>query len=201
MALTTYAELKTALGTWTRRADISTYADDLITVAEGRIFKEVRCREMEAALSSAIAAGVLAVPADYVELKNAYIDGTPIRNLERKSPEWILRTYPTRSSTSKPSYIARDVSNFIFGPYPDSAYTVKGTYYKELTALSSSVNDLFTNNPDLYLAASLAEAFEFLRNQPMQDKWESKYQRIKTSISTQYKAENFSGGPLTMVPA
>lgn len=201
MALTTYAELKTALATWTRRADISTYADDLITIAEGRVFKEVRSREMETALSVAISAGVAAVPADYTDLKFAYIDGTPIRNLQRKDPSWIYLTYPLRSSQAKPSFIARDVSSFIFGPYPDSNYTVKGTYYKELTALSSSVNDLYTNNPDIYLSASLAEAFRFLRNDNMLKYWEGKYESIRDNISTQYRAEKVSGGPLTMVPA
>jgi hypothetical protein len=201
MALTTYAELKTALSTWTRRADIATYADDLITVAEGRIFKEVRCREMEAALSVLMVSGVAAVPADYSDLKFAYIDGTPICNLQRKDPSWIHLQYPYRSSQGKPNFIARDVDSFIFGPYPDSAYTVKGTYYKKLTAVSATVNDLYTNQPDLYVAASLAEAFRFLRNDNMQKYWEGRYTDIKNSINAQDKAERISGGPLQMVVA
>jgi hypothetical protein len=201
MALTTYAELKTALSTWTRRADMATYADDLITVAEGRIFKEVRCREMEAALSVLMVSGVAAVPTDYSDLKFAYIDGTPIRNLQRKDPSWIHLQYPYRSSEGKPDFIARDVDSFIFGPYPDSAYTVKGTYYKKLTAVSATVNSLYTNQPDLYVAASLAEAFRFLRNDNMQKYWEGRYTEIKNSINAQDKAERISGGPLQMVVA
>lgn len=201
MALSTYADLKTALSTWTRRADMTTYADDLITVAEGRIFKEVRCREMEAALSVVLASGVGAVPADYVELKYSYIDGTPAVMLQRKDPTWIYLNYPTRSSTSKPLYIGRDVDSFVFGPFPDSNYTLKGTYYKKLTAVSSSVNDLFTNQPDLYLAATLAEAFRFLRNEPMMKYWDERYQMIKTNVGNQDRAERYSGGPLTMVAA
>lgn len=201
MALSTYADLKTALSTWTRRADMTTYADDLITVAEGRIFKEVRCREMEAALSVVLASGVGAVPADYVELKYSYIDGTPAVMLQRKDPTWIYLNYPTRSSTSKPLYIGRDVDNFVFGPFPDSDYTLKGTYYKKLTAVSSSVNALFTNQPDLYLAATLAEAFRFLRNEPMMKYWDERYQMIKTNVGNQDRAERYSGGPLTMVAA
>jgi hypothetical protein len=201
MALVTYADLKTALSTWTRRADIATYADDLITVAEGRIFKEVRCREMEAALSVAIASGVAAVPADYTDLKFAYIDGTPIRNLQRKDPSFILLKYPYRSSQGKPDFIARDVNDFIFGPYPDSGYTVKGTYYKKLTAVSATVNDLFTNQPDLYLSACLAEAFRFLRNDAMMKYWDGRYAEIKSAVSAQDKAERISGGPLQMVVA
>ncbi len=201
MALTTYAELKTALSTWTRRADIATYADEQITIAEKRIFREVRCREMEAALNVVMASGVAAVPADYTDLKFAYIDGTPIRNLQRKDPSFILLKYPYRSAQGKPDIIGRDIDSFIFGPFPDSDYTLKGTYYKKLSVLSSSVNDLYTNQPDLYLAACLAQAYKFLRNAKEMADWEAEYTRIRDSISTQDKAEKISGGPLTMVPA
>lgn len=201
MALTTYAELKTALSTWTRRGDIGSYADDLITVAEKRIFREVRCREMEAALSVTMSSGVASVPTDYTDLKYAYIDGTPIRLLERKEVGWILGKYPLRSAHGKPYFIGRDVDSFVFGPYPDSNYTVKGTYYKKLSVLSSSVNTLYTNQPDLYLAASLKEVYEFLRNEKEAARWNEKYENIRASVSTQDKAERASGGPLMMVVA
>ena len=201
MALSTYADLKTALSTWTKRADMATYADDLITVAEQRIFREVRCKEMEEALSVVISSGIATLPTDYAELKYAYIDGTPVQTLQRKDPSWIYLNYPLRSAQAKPKFIGRDVGSFIFGPYPDSNYTVKGTYYKELTAVSSAVNDLFTNNPDIYLSASLAEAFRFLRNDAMLKYWDDRYALIKSQVSAQDKAERISGGPLTMVAA
>ena len=201
MALSTYADLQTAIATWTKRADMSTYAADLITVAEGRIFKELRCKEMEAALNVTISSGLATIPTDYAELKYAYIDGTPTVTLQRKDPSWILLNYPLRSSQGKPKFIARDVGSFIFGPFPDSGYTVKGTYYKKLTAISATVNDLFTNNPDIYLAASLAEAFRFLRNDKLMQYWDDRYMAIKSQVSAQDKAERISGGPLTMVAA
>ena len=204
MALTTYAELKTACANWSRRSDLTTYLDDLITVAEERIFREVRHRLMETALSGTVSSGVVALPSDYVELKYAYIDGTPIQSLQKKEASWIYLTYPLRSAQSKPKFIARDVTSFIFGPYPDSAYSVKGTYYKRLTSLtslSSTVNDLYTQFPDLYLAASLAEVFRFTRNKEMMSYWEARYEDIKTKINNESKAEAASGGPLTMTVA
>lgn len=201
MALSTYADLQSAIATWTKRADMSTYAADLITVAEGRIFKELRCKEMEAALSVTISSGLATIPTDYAELKYAYIDGTPTVMLQRKDPSWILLNYPLRSAQGKPKFIARDVGSFIFGPYPDSGYTVKGTYYKKLSSVSVSANDLFVNNPDIYLAATLAEAFRFLRNDKLMKYWDDRYLAIKSEVSAQDKAERISGGPLTMVAA
>lgn len=197
--LTTYADLKAACTTWARRADLANYLDDLIALAEERIFREVRCREMETALNLTISNGVIAVPTDYVELKYAYIDGTPINMLQRKEASWIYLKYPTRVAETKPSFIARDVTNFIFGPYPDSNYTVKGTYFKRLSVVQTSVNDLFTNYPDLYLSASLAEVFRFTRDDKMTAYWESRYADIRDKVNGESKMENASGGPLTMV--
>ena len=43
------------------------------------------------------------------------IDGSPTRSLILKDAGWIYENYPTRSSSSKPFYIAQDQGNFIFG--------------------------------------------------------------------------------------
>ena len=111
---------------------------DLIRFGELRIYRDLRIRAMETALSDTIASGVIAVPSGYVEMKHAYIDGTPVQRLTRKTAEWVYQNYPTRSSGGKPKFFAREAGNLIFGPHPDSAYTVKGIYYKRLTALGTS---------------------------------------------------------------
>ena len=115
MALTTYAELKTAVAAWmdVSTSALSTTIDDLITVAEARIFREVRTRDTEAVLSGTIAAGVIAVPSDYIALKFAYLNTSPSQILERRDAEWIYSQYPIRSSAGRPKYIARESGNFI----------------------------------------------------------------------------------------
>ena len=85
MAISSYAELQTAVINWLHRSDISTIVPDFIMLGEKRIFREVRSIEMETALSSTIASGVIAVPSDYIELKSAYINTTPTSKL-RQSP-------------------------------------------------------------------------------------------------------------------
>ncbi len=135
MALNTYSDLVTAIGTWLNRTDLASYIPDFIALAEERIYRSLRVKAMETALSSTISSGAIAVPSDYIELKSAYIDGSPTYALERLSVEEIYTKYPTRSSQGKPLYIAREGASFIFGPYPDGAYTVKGIYYARLAAL------------------------------------------------------------------
>lgn len=200
MALSTYANLKTAIAGWLNvsATDLSSQIDDLITVGENRIFREVRNRDMETAFSSAISSGLLALPTGYLALKFAYINTSPVRTLERRSAEWVYQNYPWQSSSGIPIYIARDGSNFIFGPYPDSGYTVKGIYYQSPTAISSSVNTLFTNNPDLYLMASLAEAGMIIGQDARVPIWEAKYQKILADVNGVSKAEDQSGSSLQM---
>lgn len=200
MAITSYSELKTAVYGWLNVAstDFSgTLIDDLIMAGEKKIFRQLRVRSMETALSATISSGVIAVPADLVELKFAYISHSGESTfLKRKTAEWIYSAYPQRGAEGLPICIARDAGNFIFGPYPDSTYSVAGVYYKRLTAVASSANALFTANPDLYLWAALSEADVMLGRDPRIQIWESKYQRAAADLNAEERGEEYSGGGL-----
>jgi hypothetical protein len=131
-------------------------------------------------------------------MKNARIHGSPGSKLERKDSEWIYANYPTRSADAKPKFFAREGQTLIFGPYPDSTYTVKGSYYKRLTALSVSntTNWMITDAPDLLLFAALCEAAPYLQDDGRIVIWEKKYAQIKERIQQADLDEEFSGSPL-----
>lgn len=195
MAITTHAELKTAISSFKHRADLSSMLDDIVMLAEKRIMREVRATEMETALSVAISAsGIATVPTGFLGLKYAYIDGSPTQPLSIRTPAQIFAQYPRRSSDGKPVVIGYDAGSFIFGRFPDSTYTVKGTYYKRQGPLSSAVYDLFTNNPDLYLFAALCEIEPYVVNEKRMPLWMSKYNEIKETINNEAKSIAGSGG-------
>lgn len=200
MALATYSDLQTAVATWLNRTDLAAYVPDFIALAEERIYNRLRVRAMETALNATIASGVVAVPADYLELKSAYVDGAPAYLLERASVEDIYAKYPTRSGQGKPLYIAREGSNFVFGPYPDGAYTIKGIYYKRLPALSgtNTSNWLTTNAPSLLLFGALCEAIPFLKDDARVGIWEQKYAQALDAANRTDRREGLSGSSLTM---
>jgi len=85
MALTTYAELKTAVARWTGQSDNATATnlgmgstiDDLVTIAETRILREAKTKDNEASISTSLASGVLSVPSDYVAHKLLYVNSNP----------------------------------------------------------------------------------------------------------------------------
>lgn len=209
MSFASYTDFGASLAGWLLDSDSATSTDigvslvsDLITVGESRIFREARNVDMETSFGDTITAGLLALPASYLALKSAYVDTSPQQSLERRPAEWIRMTYPQTSSSGIPKFIARYGQNFIFGPYPDSAYTVNGIYYKRPTAISgSALNTLFVNQPDLYLYACLSQAAIVTGANPKIPLWEAAYLKILAAVNGADRAEDSSGSTLQMRPA
>lgn len=204
MSFGSYTDFGTSLASWLLDSNTATITDvgvtmvaDLVTVGESRINREVRCREMETSFSDSITAGIMSLPASYLALKTAYVDTSPQVSLERRPAEWIRLNYPQTSTSGIPNFIARYGTNFIFGPYPDSAYTVNGIYYKQPTGISGAgLNTLFTTNPDLYLYACLSKGAIIIGADRRIAVWEAEYQKILSDVNGADKAENASGSSL-----
>lgn len=198
--ITSYATLQASIASFLHRSDMTDIIKELISDAEFRIANELRIRAMEASFSSAISSGVVALPSGFLEWQFLYIDDTSAQKLERKDAEWIYTNYPTRSGSGKPVFFAREGDNVIFGPYPGSAYTVKGRYYKKLDALSDSntTNWFITNAPDLLRYGALCEAAPYMQDDPRIGVWERKYEQVKQRIKATERRENTSGSLINM---
>jgi len=198
MSITTYNELKTAIANRLRRADTASYVDDWITLAETDIYRRLRTEDMETSFTGTISSGVVALPSSYIDLKFAYVNTTPVVFLQRKTARWIYEKYPTRAADGKPAFIAREGTNFIFGPYPDSGYTVNGVYYKNLGALSSTAHALFLANPDVYLYGSLYMAVRDLKDNNGIARWQGLYEQSIANAQRSSEQEEHSGSTLEM---
>jgi hypothetical protein len=194
MSLSTYSDLQNAVASWLHRADLSGQIPDFITLAESRINNDLRHRAMETQTASTVASGVIAVPTNYIELKDSYVSSTsPYRNLDRKTAEWIYENYPTRSGGGIPDYIAREGSNFIFGPYASDGNVVTLTFYNRFAPLSTSVNSVFTAYPGLWLYGALLEASPYLKNDARIPVWEAKFSQLFSLVQKESDDEFLSG--------
>lgn len=193
-----YATLVTAITDYLARSDLSSFVPNFLQNCQGKIYRSLRLRTMETALSGSIAGGVLAVPADYLELKYAYLTTDPSTFLERTTPELIYTKWRTRSASGRPLEIAREAENFIFGPFPDDTYAVAGIYYKQLTLLSASntTNWFTTNAPEVMLYGALLEAQPFLMNDKRLPTWQMLYDQALETVKRADRRENFSGSTL-----
>jgi hypothetical protein len=135
---------------------------------------------MEAALSGTISNDVLPVPSDFLNLRVAYIATNPACRLEWVSLEQLYGRFPRGSWSDIPEWMSRDQTNFVFGPQPDSAYNVSGTYIARPTALRNSTNDaqdhwIILYASDLALYGSLLQAEPFLKNDSRIPVWAQFY--------------------------
>lgn len=174
--------------------------DDLITIGENKVNRELRVRQMESALAATLGstAGTASVPSDYIEMKHAYMNTSPVRRLERKPATWIYEKFPNRSQTGTEHYFAREGSEFIFGEAGVSGRVMKGIYYAKPTAMASTINSLFSAYPEVFLFAVLSEAEAFIGRDSRIPLWEQKYQQYKNLANQTDKDEGLAGSPLSV---
>lgn len=199
--ITDFATLSTAVGDFLNRADLTTFIPNFIQLCENTLYKKLRIRAMENALSVTTAIGVAAVPTSpvFLELKYAYVNQSPVVPLSRVPSEQIFELFPNRTVQKTPQFIAVDATNFIFAPYPTDGLTIKGIYYGRLTALGSgnTTNWFTTYAPDLLLYGSLIEAAPFLLGDERVATWNAFYQRAYDAVSSEDKRQQQSGGKLS----
>jgi len=196
--ITSYATLKTAVADYLARDDLTTFVPNFIQNAENKLYRTLNLRNEETALNVTISSGVAAVPSDFKALKYAYVDQSPVTLLQFVSPEEVYNDYPFRAGAVVPNVISRELSNFIFGPYP-AAYTIKGIYYAKLSALSDSntTNWYTTNAPELLLYGALLESAPFIGADERMATWGQLYQSCLETVKQENTAAEYSMGSLT----
>ena len=196
MAIQTFSDLKSAIINWVADSTITNYLDDIVLVAEKRLQRDLRIREIETALSDTMSSGEVDIPTSggesvFIGIKHARLDVAGGHPLEVAEADWLYKKFPNRTSTGRPNYIAIDIDKFIFGQFPDTDYDVKGTVYKRPLVLSvtNATNEWTDGAPDALLFACLAETAPFLREDERVPVWENKYNQIKEGYNSLYKRE------------
>lgn len=203
MSFASYSGFRTAVASWLDVSDVTTTSlDDIIQTGENYVNRKLRVELMEGTISATInAAGTATLPSDYLEAQYLYLNRTPVQGLIKKPSEWIFRTYPNRTATGIPQYVAESNSTFIFGPPPTSQDVVNGTYYAKPASLpgTATINSVFSEYPEIYLWAALANAELFLaRDQRIA--WQAKADEAIERANQEDKRKKMSGSPLSMSP-
>ena len=196
MAISTYSELQSAVSNWLDRSDLTSRIPEFITLAEGRIARKLRIREMETESDVTLVSGTrtAAVPTGFREVRRVYLNTNPVQELDYISPQDYWKRY-VGTSTGKPVCFTVEGTNLVFGPIPDSGYTAKVLHYKALDALSSSAHAVFTANPDVYLYGALLAAEPFLKNDKRVPMWKSMFDEALMELEAQNSRHP---GPMVM---
>lgn len=195
--ITDYATLKTSIANFLHRSDLTDLIPEFIADAENRIYNELRIRAMEAAYSGTTASSAL--PSGFLEWIFLYVNDTTEQKLTRRDAEWIYTNYPDRAGGGRPIFFAREGDTLIFGPAPDSTYTITGRYYKKLAALSDSntTNWFITDAPDLLRYGALCEAAPYIGDDARIALWEGKFNQGLQRIKSTERRESRSGSLLS----
>lgn len=200
MAITTYAELKTAVANWLKRDDLTSRIPEFIALAEDRVAMEpkLRIRAMETSTNLTVNAQTVALPTGFLAARRLYISGDPVQQLEPLDTYNFWARYIS-STTDKPKAFAVEGENFVFGPSPDSSYTGKLLYYKRFTALSADedTNWILTNARGLLLYGALLESAPFIKNDTRLLTWATLWDDLVDAVYKQNRKDRHSGGPQT----
>ena len=197
MALTTYAELKTSIGDWLNRSDLTSVIPDFISLAEAQVERTLRTRQMIVRANASFDAQYGAVPADFLEVKSLKLTSTnPQTPLSFLSIDALDNEMTKHTASGKPKFFGIVGGQFRIVPTPDSNYTTELTYYAKLSKLSNSntTNWLLTSNPDIYLYGALLQAAPYLQDDARIQTWATLYERALNDSQTADDRSASSGG-------
>ena len=196
MAITNYGELKTAVANFLTRGDLTERIPEFIALGEGRLFTELRVREMEASSNIATTASQRtdSLPTRFVKARSLYVSGSPNQRLEYRSPAEYWSIWSSQTS-AKPTAYTIEGENFVWGPVPDAIYTITVSHYARPATFSSDsdTNAVIARWPNLYLYPSLLEAAPFLKNDPRIITWSGLYETLLDSVHAADRRDRYSG--------
>lgn len=178
MSISTYADLQTSVASWLHRDDLTALIPDFITLAEAKLNRRLRLRAQETTTTGTVSASV-ALPSGF-----AQVIALTVTSGSDTYPVLYKTASEITGDNSNTYYYTIIGDNIVFDPV-ESGYTYELTYYAKFDALSSSVNWLLTNAPDVYLYATLMESAPYLKNDPRIQVWSGLLENAIKDLETQ----------------
>jgi hypothetical protein len=201
MSITNYDSLKATIASYLARSDLTAQIPDFIQLAETRLRRELRIRQMLKVVTTATVAGdsTVELPSDYLQMRDLHINTNPVQSLGYQSPSNFYRN--TNSSiTGVPLQYTVLAQEFQFAPIPDGIYTLQMIYYSAPPYLTTSntSNVFLANCPDLLLYGALGEAESYLMNDPRLQTWAALYDRSLSALTVSDDQGEYGGSPLSI---
>jgi hypothetical protein len=181
MAITNYAELKTAIADWLNRADLTDQIPDFISLAESTLNDVMRSSFMSLSGTVAITNGRATLPSDALELIFAQVADTPTEPIEQTTPQQLLMLRRARTKNAgNPRFLAIVGRDLLVTPSPAGSLSINLDYYAKIPSLSDSVttNWLLEEAPHVYLYTALLHSTPFLMD-------DARYAVFQNAVSQQ----------------
>lgn len=201
MSFSTYSDLKTTIASYLARSDLTAMIPTFIQLAELRLRREIRTRQMLVVATASTTGGdsTVGLPTDFLEMRDIHVNTNPITTLSYAAPNAFYNSYRATES-GKPTEYTVLATELQLSPVPDSTYQLQMLYYAQPYFMSDSnpSNVFLVNFPDALLYAALGEAEPYLMNDARLQTWASLYDRAISSITISDQSSEYSGQPMSM---
>lgn len=208
MAISTYAELNTAVANWMARTDLTARIPEFITLAEAKLNRRLFVRQMEARATTTVDTSstdpeFITLPSDFQSMRSVRLSGVA----GKPRLEFYTQTqiddyrYSIDNVSGQPIYFAIVGSELQLAPTPNENFVLEMVYRANLTALSdnSTSNWLLSLAPDAYLYGALVEASMFMQNDDRVPMWAAAYQAAIDGVNDMAARQSYDAGPSTIV--
>jgi hypothetical protein len=195
--LGSYAQLVASVSAWSHRTDLEALLPDFVTLAEARINRDIRVRQMITKTMLTYLAGAqdAALPDDWLEFKNLTLNGSPPRPLTYETVEQL----GLRVSGGVPVAYSLEGSRLLLGPTPSSNTTVSGVYYAKFPSLlDEPTNWLMSRHPSIYLFAVMMEVMLYTQNAEQLATYTARYLNETEQLLNQDDRAEHSGSTLSV---
>jgi hypothetical protein len=201
MSITNYTDLKATIASYLARSDLTAQIPDFIQLAETRLRRELRIRQMLKVVTTSTVGGdsTVELPSDYLQMRDLHINTNPVQSLGYQSPSNFYRN-TNAAITGVPLQYTVLAQEFQFAPIPDGDYTLQMIYYAAPAYLTTSntSNVFLANCPDLLLYGALGEAEPYLMNDARLATWASLYDRSLSALTVSDDQGEYGGSPLSI---
>lgn len=190
-----YTELKTEIAAWNHHSFDAGKVDLFIDLFEARVNRNLRVPEMEKRATATPTTEYVALPTDFLELRNIQINGSTVSLVEYASPQKIDAMGLTTGTARYYSLVGNE---FQLNPSAANS-TVEIAYYAKITPLSDAnpTNFLIDSHPDYYLMGCIHEALIYA----IDDRAAQVAQMVsekEASIIRKGTAKKYGAGPLAV---
>jgi hypothetical protein len=166
MAIGTYEELKTEVAAWLHRANLTDRIPVFIQLAEERMKKVLRVKEMLSEQTIAVLSGEpeADLPTGFIQMRSLRISGDNCGEVLTYRPMAALQDISPNGGT--PKYYSLNNGSLFLSPAPADDMTLIADCYVMPAALSmdAPTNALLTAYPSIYLQGALREGYLYTRN-------------------------------------
>lgn len=210
MALASYSDLVTEIGSWLNRSDMGSEIPTFIRLFEARMNRKLRTPDQQITASVTLLANVSAyqIPSTIRQVKEVYTaDSAGVTFTMTAMPLVRLQQDYPATLAGVPMAYAIEGTQIVLAPSPDgisNSSTLSITGYATVTPLdgvTTTTNWLLASHPDAYLYGALVEAAAFLRDDEHLPLWRAALDDVLEEVLKEANQRKIPMGPLRTLPA